>query len=62
MKKNIVKKGLFMILNYKMQSINQANQKNVTGVKKQDTLIGSVKVALVYNYRVFLLLGHLEIT
>ena len=58
MKKNTVRKGLFMSLNYRMQSINR---ENVTSVKQQDIPTDIVNGVLVYTYRVFLILGHQEI-
>ena len=61
MKKNIVKKGLFMSLNYRMQGINVVNRENATSVRQQDILINIVNGVLVYTYRAFSILGHLEI-
>ena len=60
LKNDIVEKDIFIGLNYGMQSINMVNQENVTSVRQQDIPINFVNGVLVYTYRVFLILGHLE--
>src|SRR2546421_5630678 len=60
LKNNIVEKTIFTILNYRMQGINMVNRENVTSVEQQDIPINFVNGVLVYVYKVFLIIGHLE--
>src|SRR5437763_16711638 len=61
MKKNIVKRDIFMKMKYKKQYVKLENQQNVFIVRKKDILIDSVKIALGYNYKIYLIAGHQKI-
>src|SRR6266511_1178298 len=60
LKNDFVEKNIFIRLNYRMQGIKKVDRENVTSVRQQDILINFVNSVLVYTYRAFSILRHLE--